>query len=220
MQKFEIKHRYTGALLYEAEAEGLSDAVVRAVANRADLRSANLRSADLRSANLRSADLSFADLRSANLRFADLRSADLRFADLRSADLSFADLRSADLSFADLSFADLRSADLSSANLTSPTAVLLAMWGDLSQQLCADLMLFDADNHPDKTAFDHWAAGGSCPYSDVHVQRAANFSERKELWGKGQPCRPYDLMTRVLAECCPDWSDEQRDEFEKRFEAR
>jgi hypothetical protein len=67
--------------------------------------------------NLRSADLIGADLRSADLRSADLRSADLIGADLRSADLSYANLRSADLSGADLSGADLRSADLSYANL-------------------------------------------------------------------------------------------------------
>ena len=45
-----------------------------------------------------------ADLRSADLRSADLRSADLSYADLRSADLSYADLRSADLSYADLDY--------------------------------------------------------------------------------------------------------------------
>ena len=60
---------------------------------------ANLRSADLRSANLRSADLSYADLRSADLSYADLRYADLRYADLSYADLRYADLRSADLDY-------------------------------------------------------------------------------------------------------------------------
>ena len=49
--------------------------------------------ANLRSANLRSADLSYADLRSADLSYADLSSANLRSADLRYADLSSADLR-------------------------------------------------------------------------------------------------------------------------------
>ena len=48
--------------------------------------------ADLRSANLRSADLSYADLSSA-----DLHSANLRYANLHSANLSYADLHSADI---------------------------------------------------------------------------------------------------------------------------
>ena len=122
---------------------------------------------------------------------------------------------------ANLSGADLREANLSRANLPSPTVVLLATWGDLSQQLCADLMLFDARNHPDPTAFDRWANGsGECPYDGVHVSRAANFTENKEYWGQGQPCRPYDLMVRVLAEKCPDWSDERVAEFMKAFERK
>ena len=99
---------------------------------KADLRSANLRSANLSAANLsyadlRSADLSYAELRSADLSYAelsyadliyaDLSAANLRYANLRSADLSYAELRSADLSYAELSYADLIYADLSAANL-------------------------------------------------------------------------------------------------------
>src|SRR6185369_8516402 len=124
-----------------------------------------------------------------------LRDAVIRFvANERAAE------RSADLSSADLRSADLRSANLRSANLPSPTAVLLATWGDLSPQLVADLMVFDAANHPNPEAFDAWAKGGSCPYSGVRVQRAANFTEDAREWGKGVSCRPYDLMVRVLAE--------------------
>jgi len=227
----EIKNRYTGAVIVrDGEAETLRDAVIRFVANEraaersadlssADLRSADLRSANLRSANLRSANLRSANLSSANLRYADLRSANLRSANLRYADLRSANLRSANLSSADLSSADLSSADLRSANLPSPTAVLLATWGDLSPQLVADLMVFDAANHPNPEAFDAWAKGGSCPYSGVRVQRAANFTEDAREWGKGVSCRPYDLMVRVLAEKCPEWSEERIAEFTKRFEA-
>jgi hypothetical protein len=93
----------------------------------------------------------------------------------------------------------------------------LATWGDVSRQLCADLMLFDAENHPDPAAFDRWAAGGDCPYGSVHVQRAARFLERAAFWGQGQHCRPYDLMARVLAEKCPEWSEEKQTEFAKHF---
>ena len=83
-------------------------------------------------------------------------------------------------------------------------------------------MVFDAANHPDPTAFERWASrsNGKCPYTDVKVARAATFNQKKEHWPLGQACRPYDLMTRVLAEKCPDWTDEQRTEFVKKFEGR
>lgn len=67
---------------------------------RANLRSADLRSTNLSSADLSSADLSYANLRSADLSYADLSSADLSYANLSSADLSSANLRSTNLSYA------------------------------------------------------------------------------------------------------------------------
>jgi len=104
--KYEIKHRYTNAVIYTADIdapESTPESVKLGLAVMAALKAeANLRSADLRSANLSSADL----------RSADLRYADLRYADLRSANLSSADLRSADLRYADLRYANLRSANL------------------------------------------------------------------------------------------------------------
>jgi hypothetical protein len=158
----------------------LRDAVLKAIANRANLIGANLSGADL----------SGADLRSANLSGADLSGADLSGADLRSANLS--------------------GADLSGADLPSPTVVLLASWGTVSDQLCADLMLFDSQCHPDPVAFDMWVSTGTCPYSGVKVQRAANFAEKKELWGQGQASSIYDLMARVLAEKCEGFSKETK----------
>ena len=162
----------------------------RRTSSAANLQSANLQSANLQSANLRSADLRSADLQSANLRSANLRSADLRSANLRSANLQSADLR----------LADLRSANLQSADLPSPTIMLLAYWGCVSDELCADLMMYDASCHPSKKAFDVWAAGGSCPYSHVNIQRACNFTEKKELWGRGKFHTPYSLMLRLFEE--------------------
>jgi len=110
-----IKHRYTGAVLFEGE----SGMTTRQMLEKATASSADLSYADLSYANLRSADLSSADLSSADLSYADLSYADLRSADLRSANLRSADLRYANLSFANLSFANLRSADLRSAELRS-----------------------------------------------------------------------------------------------------
>ena len=119
-------------------------------------------------------------------------------ANLRSANLYAANLRSADLRSA-----DLQSADLQNVRLPSPTMVLMASWGELSDELTADAMAYDAACHPDPTRFDEWVATNTCPYNSVLVQRACNFNEKKELWDPERPSpRPYDLMVRILKECC------------------
>jgi len=118
----------------------------------------------------------------------------------KSADLRSANLQSANLQSANLQSANLRWADLRSANLPSPTMILLASWGEVSEKLCADLMMYDASNHPDRTAFDKWAKGGPCPYAETKIQRACNFQEKKELWGKGKFHTPYSLMRRLFEE--------------------
>jgi hypothetical protein len=117
MMKFEIKHCFTRAILFECEAGSIKLAVELAVKEKADLRCADLGYADLRSADLGYANLRCADLRCADLGYADLRSADLGYANLRCADLRSADLGYADLGYANLRCADLRSADLGYANL-------------------------------------------------------------------------------------------------------
>jgi hypothetical protein len=145
----EIKHEYTGSILYTSQAATLKAALVEAVENGANLRGADLGSADLRGANLGSANLGSADLRGADLSGATLSSADLSGANLsgaylRGADLSGADLFGAYLSGADLSganlrgaylfYADLCGADLSSADLSgeilkvAPLFLTLPRW--------------------------------------------------------------------------------------------
>jgi len=169
----------------------------------ANLRSANLSSANLSSADLSYADLSYADLSSANLSSANLSSADLSYADLRSADLSSANLSSANLSSADLSYADLSSANLRSAHNVAPTQLLLLNWGKVSDELCVELMRWDAWNHSDRSKFDEWLENGSCPYDSEKFQRAANFSESKELWeehGYAQPKSAYELVMMLFKE--------------------
>ena len=80
MPLFEIKHRYTGSVLFSLECGSMKLCIETAVKGSADLSSADLSSADLSSANLSSADLNSADLRFADLRFADLNSANFRSA--------------------------------------------------------------------------------------------------------------------------------------------
>ena len=135
-----------------------------------------------------------ANLRCANLPGANLSDADRRGANLRRANLSDADLRGA----------NLKGADLSGANLPSPTMLLLAYWGRVSDLLTLDLMMYDASNHPDPYSFDRWKLDGSCPYIGCNVQRAALFCELRELWPGWNPhkkiCSAYSLMVRLFDE--------------------
>jgi Pentapeptide repeats (8 copies) len=114
--QFEIKARFTGAVLFTAEIEAnettplsirLGLAVRKAVEAKANLREADLYEADLYGADLRGANLYGADLRGADLRGADLYGADLRGANLYGADLYGADLREANLYRANLRGANL-----------------------------------------------------------------------------------------------------------------
>jgi uncharacterized protein YjbI with pentapeptide repeats len=108
--KFEIKHRYTGEVLCEIEAESLKLAVEAATKAGIDLSYADLRDAYMAGADLCRAYLPDAYLSNANLTGADLSNANLRGADLYGADLSNADLYGADLGEADLRRANLRHA--------------------------------------------------------------------------------------------------------------
>ena len=217
-----------GKILFEAAVDTVAAALVLAFQQGADLRGANLRGANLPGADLYGAYLDGADLdgayldganlRGANLRGANLRGADLYRADLRGAYLRGANLRGADLDGADLRGADLDGADLDGANLPSPTMILMASWGSVSDLLCRDLMNFDAACHPNPLKFEAWAKGGECPYQGEKVQRAAIFSENRLLWDATAPmCRPYDLMVRLMGEKCPAWTDAKQAEFQARF---
>jgi len=73
--KFEIKHRYSGAVLFEMETESIKLCVEAAVKSWADLRGANLSGADLSWADLSRADLIGANLSGANLIGANLSGA-------------------------------------------------------------------------------------------------------------------------------------------------
>ena len=239
-----IQSRWIGeVIIYKSEKTTLREALCEANLCGANLCGANLSGADLSGANLSRANLSGADLSGANLSRANLCEANLSRANLCEANLSRADLCGADLSRADLSGANLSGADLSGANLSganlsganlsranlsganlcdarlpSPTIVFLALWGELSDDLTADLMVFDAACHPDPRAFDRWAARGRCPYDGVNVERVANFREKRDLWQPERPiARIYDLLIRILAEKCPDWTAEQVAAFETKF---
>jgi hypothetical protein len=81
---------------------------------------------------------------------------------------------------------------------------LLANWGDVSDDLCADLMNYDAANHPEgHAAFARWVETGTCPYSGCRVARSANFVERKACYRPDRPLQSaLQLMDRLIAEKC------------------
>ena len=92
---FQIKHRFSGAVLFSLETGNLKLCLETAVNSRADLGGADLRGAYLGGADLGGAYLGGADLGGADLGGADLGGADLRGADLGGAYLGGAYLRGA-----------------------------------------------------------------------------------------------------------------------------
>jgi hypothetical protein len=88
--KIEIKHRFSGNILFEGEFGSLKIALEVAVRGGADLSYAYLRDADLSDADLNRANLNGANLSDANLNGANLRDANLSGANLNGANLRYA----------------------------------------------------------------------------------------------------------------------------------
>lgn len=87
-QKYEIKNRFTGEVLFSCDIpEGMESGMIArhaletAIADGANLRGANLEGANLRGANLRGANLEGANLWGANLECANLLGANLECAE-------------------------------------------------------------------------------------------------------------------------------------------
>ena len=89
--KFEIRHRYSGAVLFARKTKSLKLCVEAAVISRANLTDANLTDACLAGANLPGACLAGANLTDANLTDANLTDACLAGANLTGAWLTCAD---------------------------------------------------------------------------------------------------------------------------------
>jgi hypothetical protein len=128
--KHPIKHRYTGAVLFEADIldNTPSGMVVRAALEqatkaRANLDGANLAGAYLARANLDGANLAGANLAGANLAGANLDGAYLARANLDGAYLDGANLDGAYLDGAYLARAYLDGANLAGANLDGKRSV-------------------------------------------------------------------------------------------------
>ena len=94
MTTIQIKHRWTGAVLFECEApEGIE---IRQHIRHA-LEKANKARADLSGSNLRDSDLSGSNLSYSNLRDSDLSGSNLRGSDLSGSNLSGSNLSGSNL---------------------------------------------------------------------------------------------------------------------------
>jgi hypothetical protein len=118
MTKHTIKHRFTGAVLFEGEFASLRECLEAARRAYTNISGAHLFGANLFGASLSRADLSGADLSRADLSGADFSRADLSGANISRANLSGANLSGAALSRADLSGANISGAFLCGASLS------------------------------------------------------------------------------------------------------
>ena len=109
--KYQIKHRYTDAVLFECDVP--EDVQESGMATRYALEKAAKDGSDLSGS-----DLSGSDLSDSALRGSDLRGSSLRGSDLRGSDLSGSDLSDSDLSYSNLSCSNLRDSDLICSNLS------------------------------------------------------------------------------------------------------
>jgi len=157
--------------------------------------------ANLRKAVLRGVNLCWADLRKVDLREVDLREADLREADLRRVNLCRADLRDSSFIGADLRGAYMHDADLRGAGY-SVVQIMMASWGELSDDLTVELMRLDASALPNGEALmNDWTNGGSCPLRMGGKDRVVLFKEKKRLWSPG-PAKPlWELWEMIAKEC-------------------
>jgi len=168
----------------------------------ANLSYANLCNSTLFKSNLQGAYLQGANLYNTSLHATNLKNADLKKANLFKTNLHKANLEEADLRDTNLTYTFLKRANLHNTKLPSPSMVLLANWGRLSDELTTLLMRLDASNHPNPEAFTEWAEGGSCPYTDCQIQRVANFQEVRELYTPGPAPTLYEAMIMILKEKC------------------
>src|SRR3990167_9547506 len=84
--KFEIKHRFTCAVMFSLECETMKLCVEAALKHRgSNLRGSDLSGSDLSGSDLSGSDLSYSNLRGSDLSYSDLRGSDLSYSNLRGA---------------------------------------------------------------------------------------------------------------------------------------
>jgi len=174
-------------------------------------RQSNLVGADLSGACLNQVDIAWSNLRGANLSEVSASSADFANCNFRGANLRDSAICRSWMMGCDFQGADMRGmcllqtringADLRGAILPDLDELLLCEWQVVSDDLCRELMRYDASLFPYPRYFDDWARGeGLCPYLKVDIFRAVNFSERKALWSPGPALGKEELVQRLFKE--------------------
>ena len=122
--KIEIKHKFTGAVIfaYEKENNTIKDTVEEAVRlnvslEYANLENSNLQNCDLENCKLQNANLQNCDFRNSNLAYSYLEYANLQNCDLRYANLKNADLKNSNLEYCNLKNCNLQNCNLKNCNL-------------------------------------------------------------------------------------------------------
>lgn len=217
-----------GREIFRSREKSIQNAIRTASRTRVSLRQVFLYATDLRNTEFVDLDLADANFGKSNLQGARFRrcnlhgatfydsnmeGASLRACNLMSVYFSGANMESADISDSQVLLARFIDANLAHAKLPAPSSMFAANWDHVSDGLCRDLMRWDAMNHPNPKRFDKWANGGTCPYSEQKVVRAANFRESADVWKPGKITNPHRLMVKLLAECAPPWSHAKKMEF-------
>lgn len=158
------------------------------------------------------ANLTGSLLMESNLKYTNMTNANLRSANLNDANLMDSNLSGSCLIDSSLYRTLLMDSNLKEVELGSPTNVLLAYWADLSEELTALAMAYDASCHEDPILFNEWAEGGDCPYMCKKYKRGCNFLEKRECWNSNITApRPFDLMVALIKEKCSnsDWHNNE-----------
>lgn len=118
--KFEIKHRFSGQVLFALETDSLKLCLEAAIKANSNLSYSDLRCSNLRCSNLSGSNLSYSDLS-----YSDLSGSDLSGSNLSGSDLSYSNLRCSNLRNSNLSSSNLRSSNLSGSDLRGSNIILL-----------------------------------------------------------------------------------------------
>lgn len=105
--------------------------------------------------------------------------------------------------FVNCSLHCLKDIDLGTLLVVPLCSILTHQWKNLSPELTALCMAYDAQNHPDPDTFDKWSKGGACPYSVHNVPRSVYFYEKREFYNHNLlsiPINPYRLLDLIFAE--------------------
>ncbi len=205
MAVIEIRNRYTGSVIFSAEAKTLGACVLLAIAAGANLSRADLYGANLSGANLSRANLSRADLSRADLSRADLSGANLSRADLYGANLSRANLSRADLSGADLYGADLYGAK--NAELVIAQTRILAEGDLIGWKKCRAGVIVKL-RIPAAAKRSH-AFGRKCraEYAEVLEVIGADVGvsghDDTTEYRAGETVRPHEFSDKWQDECAP-----------------